>query len=649
MITQENTNPLQESLSATSATPAAGSRRRIEGIDGLRALAALLVLGYHLVPGSIQAGFVGVDMFFVISGFLITALLMREWNANGTIKLGHFWVRRIRRLVPAVVVATLGSLALARLAGGDALVQLRWQSLGSLTGTYNWFEIAHGSSYFEQQSPLLLTNMWSLAVEQQFYFVWPFLLLLILLIPQKKVRIGAAAALGALSVGEHVLLVLGTDDVTRAYVGTDSHSFGLMIGACLALAYPWAMSSDVPERSSGARFGWHLAGSLALLAVVIDAIALPESRWMYPWGMLVFCVLIAVTIRSLLPDLAGSHSGLLAQFLNSKPLVWLGERSYGIYLWHWPLWVIAFYTLEWPTWVVNVLVAVFSIVFAHLSYVYIETPIRTRHFGAWLRSVMSSVKAMKKRGIVIGIIALIVVGLAAVALVTSKQKSSAEEFVEIGEEASASAVPTPQGTGSQNPKSQQGTGSESGSPSGKNDGDNTGKPNSMWSGIFDSAKPVTGDEVTIIGDSVTVAATPGLQQALPGAYIDGKVSRSIRKFDEVATQMQQDGNLRPFVVVSLATNSQITSRDIDSMLSFIGPDRKLVLVTGHGPQRDSWIEASNSAIKDAATAHPDRIAVADWDSIASDHSDLLAGDQVHPGPAASRLYAAEIKRALESF
>ena len=156
------------------------ARTRIVGLDGLRALAALLVLIFHLFPHRLGVGYVGVDMFFVLSGFLITALLLRERNVTGHTDLRAFWVRRARRLVPAVAVATVGSFALARCFGGDSLVQLRWQTLGALTGTYNWLEIVNGSSYFEKQSPLLLTNMWSLAVEQQFYLFWPLGLLLII-------------------------------------------------------------------------------------------------------------------------------------------------------------------------------------------------------------------------------------------------------------------------------------------------------------------------------------------------------------------------------------------------------------------------------------------------------------------------------------
>lgn len=142
---------------------------RILGLDGLRAIAAFIVVVYHLIPGVADVGYIGVDMFFVISGFLISSLLMKEHEAQGSISIGRFWVRRIRRLVPAVLVATMGALALARLFGGDTLTQLRWQALGAVTGSYNWLQIVHSSSYFDQQSPLLLNNMWSLAVEQQFY------------------------------------------------------------------------------------------------------------------------------------------------------------------------------------------------------------------------------------------------------------------------------------------------------------------------------------------------------------------------------------------------------------------------------------------------------------------------------------------------
>lgn len=251
----------------------------------------MIVVLYHLVPGIAEAGYIGVDMFFVISGFLITALLVKEKEARGKISVRSFWVRRIRRLLPAVAVATLGSLALARIFGGDTLTQLRWQAIGSLTGTYNWLQISHASSYFDKQSPLLLSNMWSLAVEQQFYIVWPPIVILLLVCTVVEIRIVCALLLGIGSIVLHALTV-GADP-TSAYVSTFSHSFGLMFGAALALALPGLLTGS----RAGTKAIWGWISWLSLLAIVVLSFILTDSHYMYPWGMVAFSILMVGTIR----------------------------------------------------------------------------------------------------------------------------------------------------------------------------------------------------------------------------------------------------------------------------------------------------------------------------------------------------------------
>ena len=186
-----------------SANPSSTIRRgRIGGLDGLRAVAVALVLVYHLVPGVLPGGMVGVDAFFVISGFLITSLLVVERRRTGAIDLKRFWTRRLRRIVPALVAAVAAVVALAACVGGDVLVAVRRQVLGSILLVYNWVEIAGGTSYFDQTQPLLLTNVWSLAVEEQFYLVWPLVIIAFLSrgASRRRTRLGAILALGLAAV-----------------------------------------------------------------------------------------------------------------------------------------------------------------------------------------------------------------------------------------------------------------------------------------------------------------------------------------------------------------------------------------------------------------------------------------------------------------
>ncbi|MEO7449103.1 MAG: acyltransferase, partial [Humibacillus sp.] len=209
----------------------------MQGLDGLRALAILSVLVYHLDAAWLPGGFLGVDVFFVVSGFLITTLLVREHHRTGRVSLSSFWLRRARRLLPALAVCVLTSVLIARVVNTDLLVQVGRQMLGALTFSTNWIEITAGSSYFDQTAPQLFMNFWSLAVEEQFYLVWP-LVTIGLLTLAPRLRVGAAVALGGGSALLMAALYVPDADATRVYYGTDTHLVGLMAGA--ALAFAWA-------------------------------------------------------------------------------------------------------------------------------------------------------------------------------------------------------------------------------------------------------------------------------------------------------------------------------------------------------------------------------------------------------------------------
>ncbi|MEO7060002.1 MAG: acyltransferase [Lapillicoccus sp.] len=216
-------------------TSGAGTGQTIEGLDGLRALAIAAVVAYHLDPTWLPGGFLGVDVFFVVSGFLITTLLVRESARPGGIAFGRFWVRRARRLLPALVVCVGVCVLVARLVHPDLLVHLGRQVVGALTFSTNWVEISAGSSYFDQTAPQLFMNMWSLAVEEQFYLVWPLVVAgLVAAALRPRVRVGMTLGVAALSTALMAWGFVAGQDPTRVYYGTDTHVMGLMLGAALA-------------------------------------------------------------------------------------------------------------------------------------------------------------------------------------------------------------------------------------------------------------------------------------------------------------------------------------------------------------------------------------------------------------------------------
>lgn len=629
------------SSTPSEPTPTLTTRRRLQGLDGIRGIAAMFVLVYHLLPQYAKAGFAGVDIFFVLSGFLITLLLIDRLDSTGSLGIGHFWIRRFRRLVPAAVTTCIGAGILALLSGTDALVALPRQVVGVLTGTYNWLEIISGASYFEQQSPLILTNAWSFAVEQQFYVIWPLILLLLVRLP-KHLRIWIALGIGGASTAWHAVLV--GQDLSRAYMGTDTHLWGLMIGAALAFAVPNAMQM-VDERAKHAGYIGFF-GVISFFATMFLMTVLPES-FMYPWGMVIVSLTTAFTIRGLLPDVSYAGTArLLRKVLELGPLVWLGERSYGIYLWHWPLWVLAFYVAPQMSLSMSAtLVSVASVLFAALSYRFIETPIRRVGFLQWCRIVWSGFLTFTgKVRIVIAVIVLVIASLFAVALWFSPNQSSAQIAIEQGAMSAPASDAMTSGSQSADAASS-GDQSQSETQSDAQSGAQSGEPEFIRR--YDYTQPqVTGEEITIIGDSVTLGSSAALSEAFPGVYVDAEVSRSVLAAGPIIDSLNAQGLLREYVVISLATNNVVTDDQIDALVAQIGPERKLILVTAFGPARTTWIPPSNDTIWRAATRYRNVFA-ADWANPISRHPEDLAGDSVHPATdQGHQIYVEAIRSAL---
>lgn len=625
--------------------------RRIRGLDGIRAVAASAVLGYHLFPSVVKGGFLGVDVFFVLSGFLITALLIREYDHTGGIALGQFWLRRVRRLLPAVALMATVTLLVAGFLSEDLLAGIGLQFAAVVTFLYNWVEIWRGASYFDHANPRLWTNVWSLAVEQQFYLIWPLIVVVTMLL-QRHWRWVIPLVLALASSSWMAYLIIGSTDFTRAYQGSDSHAFGLMLGATVAFLSPYALSAKYPRiRWLDAFFRGFFAW-LGLLAVGVSFFLIPDNQaWVFPWGTLLVCLATLGVIQGVLPTVDGrmGPGRGLAAVLDTAPLRWVGERSYGIYLWHWPVWVILthkFPTLH-PGWVALVVVSV-SVVAAALSFRYVETPMR-RHgiantFQSWLGRPWERAQRQDNTALAwlrlltpVGV-SILVVGTMAGMIASAPTQTSAQRLVEAGRQAlndssasPATAAPTDQ------PKAGQPTVTPSSAMT----------PTPTPTPAF--AVPPTGENVTVIGDSVTLASALALQEKLPQISIDADVSRSIIAGTQILRDQIAAGTCRPYVVLGLTTNTMLVPEQLEEVLELVGPDRRLILVTGFGPARDDWIFDSNEVIHEFVKAHPERVAIADWAGAIEPHTEHLASDFVHPDQDGGAIYAQVIKAALEEF
>jgi peptidoglycan/LPS O-acetylase OafA/YrhL len=639
----------------TSTAPAESPVSRFGGLDGLRAIAVALVVVYHLFPpGLLSGGFIGVDVFFVISGFLITSLLLREHRSTGRIALGRFWLRRVRRLLPALALVVAVCSTLAWFVGGDVLVRLGAQVASAATFSYNWVSIADGGGYFSAASPELFRNFWSLAVEEQFYLLWPLLFPLFLLLPRVWARVAIAGALAAGSAVWMGVLIARGGDSTRAYFGTDTHAFGLLIGVALAfLLAPLFSRASSADGVAAAHPRWvdapatrrigGIAGVVAVSGIVAIAMLAPtDTAATFPGALLVASLLAAVAIT------AGVWPGSwFGRALDVAPLRWIGDRSYGIYLWHWPLLVLAVAAVQGtgtaagvPVWVgVGVLAA--TGVASALSYRFIETPVRRRGFRAPLRALSARLRGgprARVRALGVSLAGVLVLAGTGAALAAAPEESRSETVVEAGrralEQAKRDAPPapvaTPQGTDAEAEATDQGTEAESEATDASDaQGDD-----------------VPGDQITAVGDSVMLASAPGLLARLPGIEVDAEVSRSIWAGPGILDSLAEGGRLRPHVVVALGTNGPVDLESLERMAATVGPDRDLVLVNAYAPR--DWIPGVNADLEAFADARRN-VGIADWSGAIAPHADLLAGDRIHPGDAGGRIFADAVAEAVDEL
>jgi peptidoglycan/LPS O-acetylase OafA/YrhL len=612
---------------AWRAAPEVPTPFHVAGLDGVRAIAVTLVILFHLTPGTTVGGYLGVDLFFVVSGFLITTLLLRERNATGRIRLGAFWARRARRLLPALVVLVLVCCTAAFAIGGDVLVGLGMQVLGAATFSSNWLLLAAGSSYFGDSVPELFRNLWSLAVEEQFYLVWPLLLVLVLVRMPRALRLILVAVLAAASAVAMAVLYTPADP-NRVYYGTDTHAFGLAIGAFLALlAISWPRRAL--EWPRAARRLLAVAGSLALAALVGFALLMPgDAPFVFRGGLVAVAVLTAILIAALL--VPGSP---LARVLDLGAFRWVGARSYGLYLWHWPVFVLVVSALpSWQRdgasgWALGGIALAISAAAAALSYRFVEQPIRRLGFGgAWrrIRSGWSGAPLRRRIPRLVATATAVIVVLAggtgtAAALLAAPRVGETQAVVEAGQQAirDASSAPSPTaGPGT--------TGPATASPP-------------------PSAAP-SGDQITAIGDSVMLAAAPTLEAQLPGVSIDAVVSRHLGTAAGIIQADLNAGTLRKIVVIGLATNGPIDRSMLEQLRAEIGPQRELVVINAQAPR--NWIDPNNAILSSFAQSYRN-VELANWHDAAQQVLPLLARDQIHFGTSGAKVFASTIEDALK--
>lgn len=609
-------------------------RRYITGLDGIRAIAVIMVLAYHLKLALFKSGFLGVTVFFVLSGYLITDILISEVEEEGTIDLKNFWLRRIRRLVPAVMSMAVVIIFVSAVVNRVIFTKGCKDFLASVLGFNNWWQIFNKVSYFEAAGvPSPFTHCWSLAIETQFYLIYPLILLGIYKLAKSRgegqakrglLFAGVTLLLALISVILMIVLFDPQQDASRVYYGTDTRAFSLLFGALLAILWEYRM---VPRKLSASVN--MVLGSLSFAVLLVMTIAINgSSNFWYRGGQFIGTILTVLVIYTV----SGRKTWLI-RFLSNPVLKWIGDRSYSIYLWHYPIILLISKGIK-ASWWITLIEIVLSVVLAELSYRFIETPIRHGTIGKYLNILRSRPKSRqeKKRQVQVARRSLKVMAgtfVLTVSLILCMVFVPKKNALDTLQKRETKAKETGKMTEEQLAK-QKANGSES---------DDT-----ICTADLTDDEILEGLNLLLIGDSIAVDVTDDFYEMFPNSVSDTKIGRitSLGKqvLDSYIDEKKWEGE---GVIFASLSNSPING-ELEDIREKIGKDMPLFLTTVRIPH-ETFEEESNSKIKKFVEEN-DHTYLIDWYAASEGHDEYFDADDTHLLPAGAKAYAKCIKEAV---
>ena len=609
-------------------------RRYITGLDGIRAIADIMVLAYHLKLALFKSGFLGVTVFFVLSGYLITGILISEVEEEGTIDLKNFWLRRIRRLVPAVMSMAVVIIFVSAVVNRVIFTKGCKDFLASVLGFNNWWQIFNKVSYFEAAGvPSPFTHCWSLAIETQFYLIYPLILLGIYKLAKSRgegrakrglLFAGVTLLLALISVILMIVLFDPQQDASRVYYGTDTRAFSLLFGALLAILWDYRM---VPRRLSASVN--MVLGSVSFAVLLVMTIAINgSSNFWYRGGQFVGTILTVLVIYTV-----SGRKTWLSRFLSNPVLKWIGDRSYSIYLWHYPIILLISKGIK-ASWWITLIEIVLSVVLAELSYRFIETPIRHGIIGEYLNILRSRPKSRqeKKRQVQVARRSLKVMAgtfVLTVSLILCMVFVPKKNALDTLQKRETKAKETGKMTEEQLAK-QKANGSES---------DDT-----ICTADLTDDEILEGLNLLLIGDSIAVDVTDDFYEMFPNSVSDTKIGRitSLGKqvLDSYIDEKKWEGE---GVIFASLSNSPING-ELEAIREKIGKNMPLFLTTVRIPH-DTFEEESNSKIKKFVEEN-DHTYLIDWYAASEGHDEYFDADDTHLLSAGAKAYAKCIKEAV---
>ena len=601
----------------------------LPSIDSLRAIAVIAVIIYHIDANYLPGGFLGVDLFFVLSGYLISSLIIKEYKSTGTVNLYNFYVRRARRLLPAVYFMITVVLIIITLFNGVLLKKSYLDALFGYIYSSNWWYIFHKLDYFDSfgsQSPF--KHLWSLAIEEQFYMFFP----LIFLIFNRKSKsnnsnsklnknfIYVVLSLILVSLIAHILL-FDINNINRIYFGTDTRAFSLLVGVVGAILYPMDRLSERTTKKDNMIYSIvSLVSILVLIGIMINTSE--YNTWLYRGGFLLVAIIGLIIIIS-----SGRQYTFMSKLLSFKPFVFIGKISYSLYLWHFPILVVTTPVSEIgnPNLFYVTLRIVLIFLVATGSYMFVETPIRKLGFVNYINLLFKRIMKFKnntKKIIFASIVLVTVVFTMGVfgksvpylstAFVTEMSNNKESQFISNNNENNANN-----------------------SSEHKSDNNNNQEGNKSEDKKYSS--------LLVIGDSLTVDIGEKIKEKYPGAIIDGKISRQLTAATALADQYANYNNENTAVIFQLGTNGFFTESQVEELVKkFDKAD--IYFVNVKVPR--TWEKTVNKELDALKERHSD-ITIIDWYSVANNNQNYFEPDKVHLNSEGVETMVSLIEKSLK--
>ena len=577
---------------STKNTDIRKSTRHISSIDGLRAIAVTAVVLYHLGISWIPGGFLGVDLFFVISGYVITRLILDSINQSSALDLRAFYAARIRRIYPGFLFMVISTIIFIGVWAPEAIKRFLSDLPYALSGTINWALVARNQDYFETIGrPPLLQHTWSLAVELQFYLIWPIILLTVLKYFGKK-NVARIALIIAIISGTILFLVslqldqANSAKVSHIYFGTDTHSLGLFLGSALAVSWiPQNLSANISRRAQDVIDGIGVVGLLGLIStfLFIDESNASLYQIAFPLAAIFGCLVIISLVHP---------ASRFAPIISTPPFRWIGQRSYGIYIWHWVIFQVTrpSVDLSGETWALYLARVLLVLALADISLRWVEIPFRQGQVQTWFRGMKyrsSKERVRQQLSVLVSIIAVLAVTTSISVSAINKSNQISQVINEELTDQEESPV-------------------------------DLGSTTGLW----------------VTGDSVILGIRSKLESKEHISLVNARVGRQA---PELLAVMRVDQSSVPSspVIFNLGNNNALSEQTVVEIFEVIKNQPQIIVVNTAVPR--PWRDLNNAIISKVASNYAN-VKLVDWDRISKDRPELFAPDGVHLSPMGSDVY-----------